>query len=864
MKKGPLLAALLLLAAAASAQLYEHPLAGNDPYLPPFSVAGNDGLAALYHNPAGLAMRPGEWGALYLQSLRGANDDPALDDEFGSLLTGNWSLAVGGPLALGVDHGKGVAGYDTDLDSGDQRAIWRGYWRFSLGAGHRFVIPRLDSEVALGAAYRWTRSDAYALTKMGGWDVGLLYRWRRWFSLGFSGRNIDRPLQRPTRPGTGGELPPDYVYSLAVRPLIEWATVSLDVHQVEVARRWESHPHVGLDLDLRGRLTLRLDRDDDGRVSVGLFASRGRWRGLGGLSNQMTASRGTSYGSAGVEWRSRDFGPPLWPRQRFLELRLSGRVPEAPGPGRPGERPLTQAELVALVLRARRSGDVAGIYLHLDRPRLGAAQADELRQALLDYRRATERPVVAYARSYDLESYALATAADHLVLDTAGELWLTGLRHERVFLGGALDSLGLEPRFLQYGDRSASLAMLTRAGPDPALREADSLAAAARFRELRDAVAAERGIERNRAERNLKQGRFLPDLAIEKGLVDRQRRLDEMPGILAGAGGTDRVLSAADFAARTESKRHWGAAPRVALITLRGDLVLGDGGPGLLGPRTGVTAATAALRAARRDRNVTAVVLRVSSGGGGVLASEAIRREVELLQARKPVIVSLGDAAAGGAYLAALPGERLVASPGSRVGGLSVLGGKFLGRDLYARLGLSVSTATHGDHADMSGAHAPFGDEERELLRQELSRHYWRLIEQVSRRRYIADVELDALHGRGRVLDGRAALDAGLVDELGGLGRALNLAHERAGLGGDGPLRLVVFPPPPKPGLLERLRRRLPGRWQGEAPPPPPPAGLLPGIGESPADWLVRLVPFPGERFLYWEPGLTEPFLAVR
>ncbi|MBN2169943.1 MAG: S49 family peptidase [Candidatus Krumholzibacteriota bacterium] len=863
MKKGPLLGALLLLSAPASAQLYEHPLAGNDPYLLPFSVAGNDGLDALYHNPAGLAMRPGEWGVLYLQGLRGANDDPALAGEFGSLLTGNWSLAVGGPLAFGVDYGRGVAGFDTDLDSGDQRAIWRGYWRFNLGLGHRLYFPRLDSEVALGAAYRWTRSDAYALTKMGGWDLGLLYRWRRWFSLGFSGRNLNRPLQRATRPGSGGELAPDYVYSLAVRPRLEWATVSLDIHQVEVDRRWEAHPHVGLDLSLRGRLDLRLDRDDEGRISVGLFASRGRWRGLGGLSNQMTASRGTSYGGAGVEWRSRDFGPPLWPRQRFLELRIAGRVPEKAGPGRLGERPPSQTELIALILRARRAGDVAGIYLRLEDPRLGDAQADELREALLDYRRATGRPVVAYSSSYALESYALATAADHLVVDTTGELWLTGLRRERVFLGGALDSLGLEPRFLQYGDRSAALATLTRTEPDFTQRAADSLAVAGRFRQLRDAVADARGIERHRAERHLQQGRFLPDLAIEKGLVDQQRRLDEMPGILAGAGGTDRVLAAADFAARTESKRHWGAAPRIALVTLVGDLVLGHGGYGFLGPRTGTEDAAAALRAARRDRSVAAILLRVDSGGGGALASEAIRREVELTQDRKPVVVSLGNAAAGGAYLAALPGQRLFASPGSRVGGLSVLGGKFLGRDLYGRFGLDVATTTLGSHAGLRGPHSPFSGEERELLRQEMSRRYWLLMEQVSHSRYIADVELDALYGRGSILDGQAAVTAGLADEVGGLGRALDLAREEAGLGRNGPLNLEAFPPPPRSGLVERLRRRLPGRLREAETPAPPAPSVLPRPGESPADWLARLTPFPGEQFLYWEPGLTEPFLTV-
>ena len=827
-----LLSLLGWLPALAAAQVPDHALAGNAVLLPPFAVAGDAGLLGLYHNPAALALQPGELSAFYLQGLRGATDLPALEPSFTRRFTGDWSAAIGGRVAVGIDHRALPAGYDYAPAEAPSVRLGRSN-RYNLGLAQCFEFPGLDLQLALGGAYRWTRSSAYALDGLSTWDLGAVLRWGRWASFGLVGQNLGGPTLRGLAPGELPSLAPSYVFGLALRPKRHWATFSLDLTQREIADKWEYETRSGIALDFSGRVRLRFDWTNAGRFGLGVFIAGGPAQAGLALSNRLTESEGTTRGALCLGLHSRRLTRPLLPRRHFLELALAGRIATREGAG--GQ---DGPSLVALVERARGERDIAGILLRLEQPRLGLAQREELRRALLEYRRVTGRPVVAFAQIYSEEDYYLASAASQVLISPDGLLHFSGPQARTLDPGGALARLGLAADLIVEGNANSAPALLSGTRPGPAALAADSSLAMAHYLTLCRGVAEGRNLPLNEMPALLGRGLIVSEAALSLGLVDALVAPGALREWLAGEQGQGRLLPAPALAARRPTRVAWGSDPAIAILHLDGLLVDGASGLGLLGPQTGVGELVAALEEVRREPRLRGALLRVDSGGGSLLAAERLREAIIRTRAKKPVVVSIGEAGAGAAYLAGVEADRVLANRCSVTGGIGVWGGKLHFGGLIERLGVGLRPLVGDSRAvDLAAGAEPYGAEARAQLQTELARRYRGFLGAVSARRHISEPEVDLL-GRGRGLDGNDALQNGLIDEIGGQVEAIATLRRLIGLAPRESVELIALP---------RLARRLP--WSR-----PAGAGLLPAAGETLPDWLARLEPFGAPALLALDP----------
>jgi protease-4 len=297
--------------------------------------------------------------------------------------------------------------------------------------------------------------------------------------------------------------------------------------------------------------------------------------------------------------------------------------------------------------------------------------------------------------------------------------------------------------------------------------------------------------------------------ALEAGLVDKLAYRDEVYADVRKEAGSDAMLRFVSRYNRTHSLASRlpqpGKQDAVALVNGQGPIRLGRSGRGgplpSQGPAMGSDTIGAALRAAVRDDRIKAIVFRVNSPGGSAVASDAIWREVVLArESGKPVIVSMGNVAASGGYYVAMAADTIVAQPGTITGSIGVVVGKAVVNDLLDRVGVGLGSVAEGAHARMFSATKDFSDSEWERVNVSLDRIYDDFTAKAAEGRGLSQERVHEL-ARGRVWTGADARDNGLVDELGGLDRALDLARKKGGLASDAPIRSYPHASP-----LERLR----------------------------------------------------------
>ena len=421
---------------------------------------------------------------------------------------------------------------------------------------------------------------------------------------------------------------------------------------------------------------------------------------------------------------------------------------------------------------------------------------------------ASGKPTLAWAESFgegsgDMAAYVLATAFDKIWLQPGGGLGLLGVGVETTFVRGALDQLGIEPQFEQRHEFKNAADRFTRTEFTEAHRTALDRLAESVFTEAVAAIATGRGMETSRVHELADSGPRTAPEARAAGLVDALGYRDEAYAAMRTRVGRDAVLLFADRW-RPQRRPHLPKRGRghIALIEVRGSIVSGRTHRGPMGRQVGSDSVGAALRAATNDEHVRAVVMHVDSPGGSAVASDTIWREVcRVRAAGKPVVVSMGEAAASGGYYIACPADVIVALPSTLTGSIGVFGGKMVVRGLLDRLGLTTGTVSHGDRALMFSPRRGFSDDERERLAATIDAIYDDFVAKVAsgRRRPVAEIENIA---RGRVWTGSDALGIGLVDELGGLRDAIRIARSRAGLPADAPVSHAVHVSP-----LARLGR---------------------------------------------------------
>jgi protease-4 len=316
------------------------------------------------------------------------------------------------------------------------------------------------------------------------------------------------------------------------------------------------------------------------------------------------------------------------------------------------------------------------------------------------------------------------------------------------------------------------------------------------------AIAESRNLTEERVRHIIDEGPFDAERASTAGLVDELLYLDEVRSRLP----TSTAVGAADYYRSSEGFGFDGRAS-FALVYAVGDIMPGEGASGPLGDSTfaGAETISRGLRQAAEDDDVRAIILRVDSPGGVGMAADTIWREAGRARLRKPVIASMGDAAASGGYYIAMNSNVIVAQPTTITGSIGVFSGKFNMGGLYEKIGLSHEMLRRGRHAAIFSTWEPWTEEEKARI-QSLNRSFYdTFVEKAAEGRSRTTEEIEAV-AQGRVWTGRQALDNGLVDRLGGLEEAVAVAREQAGIAADTPVRLVVLPE--RKGFLATLMER--------------------------------------------------------
>jgi protease-4 len=488
------------------------------------------------------------------------------------------------------------------------------------------------------------------------------------------------------------------------------------------------------------------------------------------------------------------------------------------GPRRP-----TLRSTIDALRKAKADARIEGVLLKptgFASPYWGKVQ--ELRDALLDFR-ASGKPVYAYLEYGGDQDYLLATGADKVFLMPSTPLQLAGVASYELFLRGTLDWIGVRPDLQHIGDYKTAVNTFTEKSMTDAHREMNTSLALDLYETIVSNVAQARQKSVEQVRALIDEGPFLPDQAVAAGLVDGVGYEDEVADQLRKAagieeGGERAMVSARDYAHVTLSSLGLNQGPRIAVIYASGTIVSGDSGfDPVNGPVLGSDTIIEHIRAARRDSSTRAIVLRVDSPGGSATASDAIWRELMREKAGvspRPLVVSMSDLAASGGYYIAMPADAIVAQPLTLTGSIGIFGGKFVTGGAYSKLGANIESTSVGRHAEMNSPARAFNEDELRELREQLQSFYTGFVQKAASSRRSTPEQIDAV-ARGRVWTGNQAKTNGLVDELGGLSRAIAVAKSRAKIPDESEVEVVVYPP--VRSFYELLSEQISGAGEGAA-----------------------------------------------
>jgi protease IV len=493
-----------------------------------------------------------------------------------------------------------------------------------------------------------------------------------------------------------------------------------------------------------------------------------------------------------------------------LELDLTEGLSEGP-PADPlgallSMRRARLTDVMSGLKRARTDPRVRGLIVKIGGNPLGLGMVQELRAAVLKLR-AAGKPTIAFAETFGefgagTVSYYLASAFEKVYLQPSGDVGLTGIALEQRFLRDALAKAGVEYQLGQRHEYKTAANTFTQNRMTEPHRESAARIAESVTEQITAGIAEARSLDPQRVRELIDQGPFLGPEAVEAGLVDALKYRDEVYAEAVKDGAHLLYVSRYAKAALAKRLPHPGENV-IALVHGTGAIRLGRSGRSPLGGGGAMGSDTicAALRSARRDEKVKAIVFRADSPGGSYVASDAIWREVVLArQAGKPVIISMGDVAASGGYFVAMGADVIVAQPGTLTGSIGVFGGKPVVGELLGKLGVVTEAVSEGANAGMFSPVREFSDAQWARVNSWLDRIYDDFVGKVAQGRSMTRERTHEL-ARGRVWTGADAREAGLVDELGGVEDALGLARKKAGLSKDTPVRTY-----PRMHPLERLR----------------------------------------------------------
>lgn len=501
-------------------------------------------------------------------------------------------------------------------------------------------------------------------------------------------------------------------------------------------------------------------------------------------------------------------------------IEIKGGYPEgASAPGLFGEVVETLNNGLQRLDKASRDEDLEAVILHIDGPSIGWAKLHELRTGISKLRQ-KGRKVYAWLESATTKDYLLATACDEIILPESGMLMMPGLRAEVSFYKNLFDMLAIQPQMLRVGEFKSAAEPYSRSEMSPAFREEMEAILDDYYRQIVEMVAQSRKLTPDQVKAAIDSGLHTAADAKKLGLIDRVAYEDAITGLIKGdrkeaevkiTKGYGKKKIDTDFSGiagmakmmnlmmGVEPTARKSSAAKIAIINAVGPIMSGSSQSDLFGGETmGSTTMIKAIRQARDDSTVKAVVLRVDSPGGSALASDLMWHELETLDGKKPLIVSMGDVAASGGYYIAMGADRIFAEPGTLTGSIGVVGGKLAFEKFFEKIGITTSVVQRGKNSGVLSMTTPFSDSERESMQKMLNDIYGQFTKKAAAGRKMDYEKLEKM-ARGRVYTGAQALQLGLVDELGTLTDAIAHAKKAAGLDPDQKMERLDLPKPVSP-----------------------------------------------------------------
>ncbi|MCX6565039.1 MAG: signal peptide peptidase SppA [Candidatus Aminicenantes bacterium] len=490
--------------------------------------------------------------------------------------------------------------------------------------------------------------------------------------------------------------------------------------------------------------------------------------------------------------------PPKVKPNSILILEGYGTLAEA-NRGRPsllalGRQDEMLLDMVYSLRKAAVDERIRGVVLKLGDFQVGLAQAQDLREAIHAFRRSGKQ-IHAFAKDYSISDYYIASACNKIYLMPYGVVMLNGFSVSRTYFYPILEKMGIKIETIRFEKYKTAPEILTSDSMTMAEREQLSAFLDSLYGEFLETISREREIEKDRLRDFVDKGPYnFASPLREMRLIDDLKNLDEVVASVA-PGIPTQIISHHEYMRIPAEKVGLNLGPAVALIYANGTIVNGEDSAGTLSGQNNIGCETLAehLRAAKADPRIKAVILRIDSPGGDGLASEAILREIALVKKAKPVVVSMGNVAGSGGYYIACLADAIVAEPATLTGSIGVFLLKPDFSQLFQKVGIKRETLKRGEHADLAAIDRPMSIEEKELITKLIGDFYRRFIAVVAEGRKKTIAEVEQIAG-GRIWSGKDARSNGLVDELGGILKALEVAKVKAGIPVAREVRLILFP----------------------------------------------------------------------
>lgn len=434
---------------------------------------------------------------------------------------------------------------------------------------------------------------------------------------------------------------------------------------------------------------------------------------------------------------------------------------------------------------------------------VGTAMLQEIRGAIRRVQD-TDKKVLVWAESFDRQDYLLLAACDEVLVPPTAYIGFTGFSSETLHVKRAFDKLGIKPNIHKIKDYKSAAETVIREDMSEPAREMRGWIMDEMWETLLETLAADRGFDEEKIVQLMQHAYFTADEALDSGLIDRIAYWDELETELKGADEDAlRSVSQGRYAEVLRSKLDLDGDKKIAVIHAQGTIIgrRNDVNP-LLGLTMGHESIIAEFRRARLDEDVAAIVFRVDSRGGDALGSDLMGHEVEITVGVKPVVVSMVDVAASGGYHISYRASKIVADPMTITGSIGSISGKINMKDFYDKLGITFDHVERGPMATIESDLQDFTPEERARFEENHWNGFNDWLRDVAEHRDMSFEDAEKL-AHGRVWTGRQAVANGLVDEIGDLKHAIELAGQLAGIPADEQVTVEHFPK--QKGLLESL-----------------------------------------------------------